>query len=66
MSFVGGLMKQVVQAATAAGALEIISRTETADRIINDAANRAEAVAEFFEGIENFLTSKEVKDDISL
>lgn len=58
-------MKQIVQAATAAGALELIGRTETAGRIIDEAARRAEAAADFLEGIEDFLT-EDKRNDISM
>lgn len=55
MSFVGGLMKNIVKAVSVAGAAEVISKTDTAGRVIDEATRRAEAAADFLKGIEDFV-----------
>jgi len=55
-------MECLLQAATALGVIEVVSATDMVGRMIDEAADRAEATAEFLEEIEGRI--KEDKDDL--
>ena len=59
MLFSGGIMKQVIKAAAAAGIIDAVAKTNAGDRIINEAAKRTEDVAKLLEKIEEEIKEEE-------
>ena len=62
MSLLGGLMQHIVKAVTTAGALELLGKTSTVTRLIDEINKRAAATADFLEKIEKAAKENATND----
>jgi len=59
MWFSGGIMEQIVKTIATVGAMDAVSKTNTANRILDEAAKRTEDAAKFLEKLEKEIEEEE-------
>jgi len=59
MWFSGGIMEQIVKTIATVGAMDAASKTNTANRILDEAAKRTEDAAKFLEKLEKEIEEEE-------